>query len=69
MGQAESKLVHTMDMLGAFSALRVEVPLSTSRVPAAIEALEARRQYYLTKRAQVRSAHALATASWDSLHV
>ena len=47
--------MHTMDMLGAFSALRVEVPLSTGRVPAAIEALEARRQYYLTKRAQART--------------
>ena len=38
--QAEVKLVHTMDMLGAFGALRVEVPLTTSRVPAALEALE-----------------------------
>ena len=63
MGQAEAKLVHTMDMLGAFGALRVEVPLSTSRVPAAIEALEARRQYYLAKRAQVHHPHALALAA------
>ena len=52
--------MHTMDMLGAFSALRVEVPLTTSRVPAALEALEARRQHYLAKRAQVRAAPALA---------
>ncbi|KAK9840813.1 hypothetical protein WJX81_006730 [Elliptochloris bilobata] len=51
---AEAKLVHTMDMLGAFSALRVEVPLTTSRVPVALEALEARRQHYLAKRAQAK---------------
>lgn len=53
--QAEAKLVHTMDMLGAFGALRVEVPLTTARVPAALEALEERRQYYLRKRAEVRA--------------
>ena len=61
--------MHTMDMLGAFGALRVEVPLSTSRVPAAIEALEARRQYYLTKRAQVRAPPAAAAARWHSPHI
>ena len=61
--------MHTMDMLGAFSALRVEVPLSTSRVPAAIEALEARRQYYLTKRAQARHSAWSGNGSWDSIHV
>ena len=33
MGRALFELVHTMDMLGASGALRVAVPLSTSRVP------------------------------------
>ncbi len=44
-----------MDMLGAFGALRVEVPLTTARVPAALEALAERKQYYLRKRAEVRA--------------
>ena len=54
--------MHTMDMLGAFGALRVEVPLTTSRVPGALDALEARRQYYLAKRAQVCAPPAVAIA-------
>jgi len=44
--------VHTMDMLGAFSALRVEVPLTTGVVPAALDALAGRRAHYLAKRAE-----------------
>lgn len=44
--------MHSLDMLGAFAALRVEVPLTTGRVPAALGALDARKQYYLAKRAE-----------------
>ena len=55
--------MHTMDMLGAFGALRVEVPLTTARVPAALEALEARKQYYLRKRAEVRALRVMSSRS------
>jgi hypothetical protein len=48
--------VHTMDMLGAFGALRVEVPLTTGAVPAALDALAARRAHYLAKRAEAAAA-------------
>ena len=55
--------MHTMDMLGAFGALRVEVPLTTARVPAALEALGERKQYYLRKRAEVRALRVMSSRS------
>lgn len=52
--QADAKLVHSLDVMSSFSALRVEVPLTASAAPAAIAALSERKAHYLKKRAEVR---------------
>lgn len=51
--QAEQKLVHSMDNLVAFTTLNVEMPLTSSKVPATLEVIKTRKEYYLKKRAQV----------------
>ena len=58
--QADVKLVHTVDIIASFSTLNVELPLTTSKVPSAIETVKARKAYYLEKRAKVPNAHPVA---------
>ncbi|KAL3151875.1 hypothetical protein ABBQ38_012836 [Trebouxia sp. C0009 RCD-2024] len=54
-GQPEDKkLLHSLDMLGAFATLKVEVPLTTSKVQETLGAIEGRKEYYLKKRQSIK---------------
>ena len=55
--------MHSLDVMGSFSALGVEVPLTASAAPAAIAALSERRAHYLGKRAEVCLGQAPFTCS------
>mmetsp|Transcript_14269 Transcript_14269/g.40434 ORF Transcript_14269/g.40434 Transcript_14269/m.40434 type:complete len:506 (-) Transcript_14269:156-1673(-) len=45
-----ARIQHSIDTLSSFSKLKVEVPLSTSSVPATLEALKAAKESFLEKR-------------------
>ncbi|KAK9804196.1 hypothetical protein WJX72_000615 [[Myrmecia] bisecta] len=51
---ADVRLMHSIDMLDAFGKLKVEVPLTSSKVPATLESIKARKEFYLQKRKQVK---------------
>lgn len=50
----DKKLMHSLDMLGAFATLKVEVPLTTSKVEETLTAIQGRKEYYLKKRQSVK---------------
>lgn len=52
--QEDKKLMHSLDMLGAFATLKVEVPLTTSKVEETLTAIQERKEYYLKKRQSVK---------------
>lgn len=52
--QEDKKLMHSLDMLGAFATLKVEVPLSTSKVEETLTGIQGRKEYYLKKRQSVK---------------
>ena len=45
--------MHSIDNLNAFSKLNIELPLNTSKVPATLEVIKARKEHYLAERAKV----------------
>lgn len=44
--------MHPLDVITSFSALNIEMPISTSKIPAALDTLSQRKAFYLEKRAQ-----------------
>lgn len=57
---ADQKLNHSLDMLDAFSTLKVSVPTTASRVAEAVKEVEERKTYYLKKRAEAKEKGILA---------
>ena len=51
---SDARLPHSIDMLSAFSRLKVEVPLTRTHIPAALDMLHNRRAHFLERRTQVR---------------
>lgn len=47
---APEKLVHTVDILNAFAALKIHVPVTAAEVPATLQEVEKQREKYLEKR-------------------
>ncbi len=45
--------MHSIDNLNAFSKLNIELPLTTSKVPATLDVIKARKEHYLAERAKV----------------
>ncbi|CAL8466138.1 g5674 [Coccomyxa elongata] len=58
---SEQKLVHSIDNLNAFSKLNIELPLTTSKVPATLEVIRARKEHYLAERAKKQESGAVFT--------
>ena len=53
---AAGKIVHSLDMLGAFSTLQLAVPTTTSDVPAILAEVGVKKDQYLKKREAVKAA-------------
>ncbi|BDA51037.1 hypothetical protein COCOBI_17-2570 [Coccomyxa sp. Obi] len=60
---AEQKLVHSIDNLNAFSKLDIEAPLTTTKVPAVLDAVKARKEYFLAERAKKESGKVFKSTS------
>jgi uncharacterized coiled-coil DUF342 family protein len=48
-GRAADKLVHSIDMLGAFSTLRLAVPTTAAAVPALLAEVAVKKEHFLAK--------------------
>jgi hypothetical protein len=44
------KLIHSLDMLGAFATLKLEVPTTGAQVPVALTGVKSKKEHYLGKR-------------------
>lgn len=45
----DEKLSHSLDILEAFTTLKLEVPLSKSKVPGVLEAVKAKKEHFLQR--------------------
>lgn len=50
----DQKLNHSLDMIDAFSKLKVSMPTTSSKVPGAVKEVEERKAYWLKKRAEAK---------------
>jgi hypothetical protein len=57
---ADQKLNHSLDMIDAFSKLKVSVPTTSSKVPAAVEEVQERKAYWLKRRAEAKETGVVA---------
>lgn len=57
--QVEQKLVHSFADLEVFKKVEVAWPLTSSQVPTALDAIGARKEYFLAERAKVCPFHSI----------
>lgn len=59
-GSSDEKLVHSLDILEAFAQLKLEVPLTKSRVPPLLDEVRGKKEYFLEKQQRVKENGAAA---------
>lgn len=52
--QSDEKLIHTVDILGAFAELKLSVPINKSDCPAILKQVQDKKEYYVQKQAAAK---------------
>lgn len=55
-GTGEAKITHSLDILDAFSRLKVEVPVTASKAAASVDIIKERKEYYIGLQAKAKEA-------------
>ncbi|KAK9806457.1 hypothetical protein WJX73_009668 [Symbiochloris irregularis] len=61
----DQRLTHTLDMISAFSSLKLETPLFASHVKDAMKEIDGRKDFFLEKRRKVKAEEPVEDAEWE----